>query len=1050
MLPPERTIHERYRIIYTVDERPGCTVYRVRDEQTNRLMLMASLLVAPADLEDLRLLVRQVVTVRHEMILPVLDHFAEDDRYYVVCEDVSGQDLERTLRAQGGPVSEADGLAQTRQLLEALEYIHNQRPALFLADPFTSDILVRDDGAWRLTPFTMIRPLSHTPSPYRAPELDQSEAEPTPTSDLYALTALLYYALTGWAPPTPAQRQAGMPLTGPRSLNPKLASLTEQVVLRGLQLKPENRYQVPTEMRMSLDMVQLMAGRSLGADAPLPAVAPQLPYPPTPSAGPPLIVPPTSDAAQGMPAGLPPPAAPMGYAAPPPGTTIPLPESQPLPQTGPPASSKNALRTGCLVAFALGLALAAIAICAALAWFIPGSPLPGLLGRTAPSAVPVPQVAEATPLPELATPAESAATAEAMPGAATAVALPTLEPLVLGPRAITLQSAAQITQTRVITSEEVGPVAFAPDGSILAVGVSNVIRLRDAQTLADFSPPRALLGHTGKLFTLAFSPDGKLLASGAIDENTVRLWDAATGAQVRTLSGHNDWIRIVAFSPDGKTLASGSFDTSIKLWDVASGQLIRTLQGHSGFISTVAFSPDGKFLASSASDGTVQMWDLLSGARRDGFSFATTPNPATGKPLWTTGLAFSPDGKTLAVGMEDGSIALADAATGSIPRTLRGHTSIVVSRALQFSPDGTTLASGSFDGTVRLWDIATGTQQAVLQGHGLRVLAVAFSPDGTHLASTSDQGGQLLLWDVATGRVERSLRVGQGVVTGLHFSPDGTILGSVGYNGATHMHLLQQKQFRTLIGSPLALNSLVFLDNRHVASIADDGTVALLDLSAGNGNVLQGAEGNAVNLAASADGTLLAAGSDTGAIMRWNGTNGQPQPVLHGKLGFVYALAVSSDGGLIAAAGPARDPQIEIWDAVGGKLLHTIPADNGSAIAIVFQPRGGALAVATAEGKLQLWDARSGALAQTITVPPEQGRFSALAFSPDGTMLVTGAPTGELTFWEARSGAQVAALPPLDTNQSGVYAAAFSADGQQLALALGDQSLRLLSLAAGR
>ncbi|KPV50192.1 hypothetical protein SE17_28395 [Kouleothrix aurantiaca] len=273
----------------------------------------------------------------------------------------------------------------------------------------------------------------------------------------------------------------------------------------------------------------------------------------------------------------------------------------------------------------------------------------------------------------------------------------------------------------------------------------------------------------------------------------------------------------------------------------------------------------------------------------------------------------------------------------------------------------------------------------------------------------------------------------------------------MGYNGNTRLHLLKQNSFRTLAGSAQALNSLAFLSNTRAASISDEGDVALLDLSAGNGEILQGMQGKALNLAASADGKLLVAGSDTGAITRWDGATGKPLPALSGgQLPLVYGLAVSSDGALIAAAGPARDPRIEIWDAAGGKLLHTIGDSSVPIAALTFQPRGNLLGIATIDGKLQLWDAKAGTLAETISAPAEQGRFSTLAFSPDGTLLITGAPTGDITFWDARNARRVAALPALDRNRSGVFTATFSADGAQLALGLGDQSVRVLELPAGR
>ena len=1022
MLPTDSVIHNRYRLIYTVDERPGYTLSRVRDEQTNRLMLMAALAPAPDEREDLQLLVRQVATVRQEMILAVLDHFAEGDRYYVVCEDVSGQDLERTLRARGEPFAEADTLVQARKLLDALEQLHSQKPALFVGDPLATDVLIDDRGAWHLVPFTLIRPIAHAPSPYRAPELDLPDAEPAPAGDLYSLTALLYHALTGWAPPTTAQRQAGAPLNGPRSLNSRISTLTEQVLLRGLQLKPENRYQLPREMRMSIDMVQMMGGRSLGIG---PDIAPA-----AAAAPPPLLVPPT-------PSERPP--APPQPAYPPPitGATTPLAEPPYPTGIGAAPAPRRSMRTGCLVAVALALALAAIAVCAALAWFVPGSPLPRLFGQA--------------PAPAGAAPAPAIAATPEVPAAATAAApQPTLAPASLGPRAITLQNAAQITSTSSFTNPEIGPVAFSPDGTTLAVGVSSVIQLRNAATLEPFSPPRQLQGHTGRLFTLAYSPDGTLLASGAIDENAVRIWSTADGRQVRTLADHRGWVRAVAFSPDGTLLASGSFDHTVKLWNVDTGALLHTLSGHSDFISTVAFSPDSARLATSSADGKVLLWDVASGSQLSSFAFEPAPNLATGAPLWATGLAFSGDGKILAIGSEDGSIVLVDAATGKGARALMGHTGIVVSRGLLFAPDGKTLASASFDGSIRLWDTTSATETAELREHGLRVLALAFSPDGTHLASTSDQGGQLVLWDVAGRSAERSLQIGQGLITALQFSPDGTTLGVVGYNGISRLHLLEQQRYRVLPGSPAAVNSLAFLSDSRLASISDEGTVTLLDLKSGSSQALPGLAGRALNIAASADGRVLVAGSSSGAIGRWDGASARPQPELRSGLGAIYALALSPDGALLAAGGPPDDPRVEIWDVAAGKLLQTLSGSDTAIASMAFQPRGGRLAIATLDGKLTLWDARAGTLGTTIQAPRQGGRFSALAFSPDGTLLMTGSPASDVAFWDAQSGAAAGALPAFDLNRNGVYAAAFSPDGQRLAVGLGDQSVQIFELGAGR
>jgi PKD repeat protein len=249
-------------------------------------------------------------------------------------------------------------------------------------------------------------------------------------------------------------------------------------------------------------------------------------------------------------------------------------------------------------------------------------------------------------------------------------------------------------------------------------------------------PLRTLEGHTSSVFSVAFSPDGKLLASGSWDD-TVKLWEVSTGQEVRTLEGHTNSVWSVAFSPDGKLLASGSLDDTVKLWDAATGRELRTLEGHTDDVESVAFSPDGKLLASGSDDDTIKLWDVATG------SVVRTLRGHTGD---VESVAFSPDGKLLASGSGDDTIKLWDAATGQELRTLEGHTAWVLSVA--FSPDGQILASGSDDDTIKLWDAATGRLVRTLEGHTAWVLSVAFSPDGELLASGSGDK-TIKLWEVA-------------------------------------------------------------------------------------------------------------------------------------------------------------------------------------------------------------------------------------------------------------------------------------------------------------
>jgi WD40 repeat protein len=285
------------------------------------------------------------------------------------------------------------------------------------------------------------------------------------------------------------------------------------------------------------------------------------------------------------------------------------------------------------------------------------------------------------------------------------------------------------TEVRVPTghTDVVYSVAFSPDGTLLASATYGFVNQVNIWDVSDGTEVRALSGHTHSATSVAFSPDGTLLASASSDE-TVRIWDVSDGTEVQTLSTHS--ATSVAFSPDGTLLASASYGSvnQVKIWDVSDGTEVRALTGHTSCVRSVAFSPDGTLLASASDDKTVRIWDVSDGTEVRAFGHTCMNS-----------VAFSPDGTLLASATygSDNQVKIWDVSDGTEVRALSGHTSAVNSVA--FSPDGTLLASASDDKTVRIWDVSDGTEVRTLSGHTDRVWSVAFSPD-TSLGTSEAEG----------------------------------------------------------------------------------------------------------------------------------------------------------------------------------------------------------------------------------------------------------------------------------------------------------------------
>ncbi|EED16650.1 WD-repeat protein, putative [Talaromyces stipitatus ATCC 10500] len=570
-----------------------------------------------------------------------------------------------------------------------------------------------------------------------------------------------------------------------------------------------------------------------------------------------------------------------------------------------------------------------------------------------------------------------------------------------------------VQQTLEGHSGSVFAVAFSPDGKLVASGsVDYTIKLWD---LATGTLRQTLEGHSSSVRAVAFSPKGKLVASGS-DDKTVKLWDLATGTLRQTLEGHSGSVFAVAFSPDGKLVASGSDDKTVKLWDLATGTLRQTLEDHSGPVQTVAFSPDGKLTASGSYDKTVKLWDLATGTLRQmledhsGSVFA---------------VAFSPNGKLVASGSVDCTIKLWDSATGTLRQTLKGYSSLV--QAVAFSPNGKLVASGSVDYTIKLWDLATGTLRQTLEGHSSSVRAVAFSPDGKLVASGSVDY-TIKLWDPATGTLRQTLEGHSGPVLAVAFSPDGKLTASGSYDKTVKLWDPATGTLRQALEDHSGpVQTVAFSpDGKLTASGSYDKTVKLWDPATGTlRQTLEGHSDLIQTVAFSPNSKLVASGSYDKTVKLWDLATGTLRQTFEGHSDLVRVVAFSPDGKLTASG--SYDKTVKLWDLATGTLRQTLEGHSSSVRAVVFSPKGKLVASGSYDKTVKLWDPATGTLRQTLE--GHSGPVQTVVFSPNGKLLVSGSYDKTVKLWDLSTGTL---RQTLEDHSGLVRVVAFSPDGKFL------------------
>jgi len=572
------------------------------------------------------------------------------------------------------------------------------------------------------------------------------------------------------------------------------------------------------------------------------------------------------------------------------------------------------------------------------------------------------------------------------------------------------------------------PTALSPDGSRLVKLTSindGTLRILDLATGMEIA---VLREHNGIGGATAFSPDGRLFASGGVDK-TIKIWSIAGGTEIMTLPAHDGVIH-VEFGPNSKRIISVSTEGVIKTWDVESGVELLTIHGNR-YPVKASFSPDGRHIASGG-ERSVRIWDSRSGTETMAISAADE--------VW--GVTYSPDGRRIASwGGLGRQIQIWDASTGAQVLTFTtDHRENVNSVA--FSPDGDRLVSTGIDPVIKVWDAHTGRQLKSLCGHeGTAAMHAAFTPNGRQIVSCG-QDGTIRAWSTIL-EVERvSLHGYEGLVSSVAFSPDGERIAASSPDALTVWDVGTRIEITTLRGREQGAGPIAFSpDGKRIVSADAPKAIRVWDVGSARQLLsLQGHKDWVYAVTFSPDGKYIVSGGEDKTVKVWDALTGREVMTCRGHTGSVYSVSVSSDGERVVSGGCQdaegnSDGTVKVWDIKSGAELWS--SKHGWAVfSVAFSPDNKYVASGGSDSPfdrtIKLWDAKSGV--ELMTLSGHDRGIGSVAFSPDGKRILSGSKDETLKLWDLATGAPVMTIPA----RGAVWSAVFSPDGKTIAIGDGN------------
>lgn len=560
-------------------------------------------------------------------------------------------------------------------------------------------------------------------------------------------------------------------------------------------------------------------------------------------------------------------------------------------------------------------------------------------------------------------------------------------------------------------------------------------------------------GHSSDVKSVAFSRDGKLLASGGADK-AIKLWEVSSGRELRTFIGHTASINSVAFSPDGNRIVSASEDQTVRVWDTRTGSETHSLKGRFDPNVQVAFSPDGKQLASTS--GTVHLWNAQTGAEVKRLADYSL-----------TAVAYSPNGKYLAgtinqTGYQPERIVLWNAQTGTEVRAFTGHYLPITSVA--FSLDSRFMVSATRD-TIKVWEVETGKELKTFTQRSGSITSVTFSPDGKRIASGSMSTPTIKLWEVETG-AERTLEGHYFWVYSLAFSPDGKQLASGSKDSTIKLWDANMLVKKTLGGASSSITSMAISPDGKFIAV---GTSWELDTNrkgyatklwnTETGGLIRSLEHSVyvTSVAFSPNSKYLAVGSRGDGIRLWEAEAGERFRTLPPQgMGLFESILFSQDSKMLFGGGGESGINITMLDVESGQIIPTSAEYDDAVYSMTPLPNGKQLATG-GRGKVILRDASTGRKIKEFAAQHFSEKIYSVACSPDGLMLAgaTGSDyQGNIYLWNVNSGQLLKSVirpsSVFSTERNSFHSIAFSPDGQLIVAGGGDATLTLLDAKTGK